>query len=470
MNDSGGTSIVKTPGLTTSPATTDTYQPSSEHTARDDGAAASPWRWPWQFRYRFVRWRWHVLFYVLDSLGWFARLVAFPRRPRSALVDPRKILVIQLDHLGDAVITAAVLPALARRFPRARITVLAADCNREVFEAASTVAEVLISRRNRFSRTHAAGWPLAMIWWGIALRPRKFDLVIDMRGEFPLALVAWLSGTPHRLGWESGGGSFLLSRFALHQRGRPEIESRLELLKLVGVEALANEQYLPWLSPPTWARHSIVRRLESVGFRGRPLVVLHVGAGTPAKRWPVDHWRELLGRLLVEFGARVVLAGGPKERATAAEILREPGWPNTVDWTAQLTLMETAALIQSADLFVGPDSGPAHLAAAVGTRAVVLFSGTNSARQWRPRGQAVLVARHEVSCSPCYRSECLWPDHPCMRGLAPVVVMRSVRQLLSGQLRSDPETKVVIPALDRRLAALSDFTDTTPASFRELTP
>ena len=89
---------------------------------------------------------------------------------------------------------------------------------------------------------------------------------------------------------------------------------------------------------------------------------------------------------------------------------------------------ELAAVIEQSDLFVGADSGPAHLAAAVGTPAVVLFSGTNDPRQWQPWGTDVTVVRHEVRCSPCHRERCPLKEHPCMRGLEVEEVARTVEK------------------------------------------
>ena len=164
-----------------------------------------------------------------------------------------------------------------------------------------------------------------------------------------------------------------------------------------------------------------------------PLFVMHVGAGTPAKQWPAEHWRELIGRIVFRHAARVVLVGGRSDRIIARRILGDcPDFRSAkmglspsldaepaADWTGRLGIVELAALLEAADLFVGADSGPAHLAAAVGTPGVVLFSGTNSPRQWRPPGPLIRVVRHPVECSPCHRERCPLAEHPCMNGLKP---------------------------------------------------
>ncbi|HVC98744.1 MAG TPA: glycosyltransferase family 9 protein [Pirellulales bacterium] len=403
-------------------------------------------------RYRYVRIHWRLLFALIDSIGrqlWsIGRAIGAERQgPRSKADDARSILLVQLDHLGDAVLTAGVLPALRRRFPRARIEVLAAPWNHEVFAACPEVNRLHVSRINRFTRGFRPGWIAATFWWGWKLRCERFDLAIDVRGEFPLALILWLAGARRRLGWDCGGGGFLLTDRARYVPGRPEIESRLALLAEVGVEPdpdlLRRE---PWFDAGHDARRCVHDLLDGLGDPSQPLYVLHIGAGTQAKRWQAEHWRELLGRIIVEHGAKVVLIGAGDERAWAAAITGGLAWPGAHDWTGRLSLVETAALIERACVFVGADSGPAHLAAAVGTPAVVLFSGTNRVDQWRPWGRRVVVLRHEVACSPCHRQTCPWMEHPCMSGLTALAVSRAIHAVLQsrpGTNRNPPGVDIV---------------------------
>jgi ADP-heptose:LPS heptosyltransferase len=386
-------------------------------------------------RYRYVRLRWHTLFAIVDFVGEIvhAFLLKFSagRIPNDPFAAPGSVLLVQLDHLGDAVLTAAMLPALRRHWPLARIEVLAASWNREIFDACDEVDEVHVSRVNRFAPGWRPFWPFAQIWWGLRLRRKRFDLGLDVRGEMPLAAILWVAGVRRRVGWDCGGGGFLLTDSAKFVAGRPEMESRLALMRLIGIDA--PESLLakaPWFVPPAVARASVRNKLErSEACAGR-LFVFHIGAGTAAKRWPASHWQELLGRVIVECGASVILLGGRSERPIADEVLGGHAWPGVENWTGRITVPEMAALIQRADLFVGADSGPAHLASAVGTPAVVLFSGTNRPRQWRPWGRRVAVAKHPVVCSPCHLTKCPLAGHPCMTGLRPEAVMRRVRVVL----------------------------------------
>jgi lipopolysaccharide heptosyltransferase II len=348
--------------------------------------------------------------------------------------DPRVILLVQLDHMGDAVITSVMLPLLRRRYPHASIEVLAGAWNRELFEAMPEVDRVHVSRLTRFSRTGRFGWIVATLWWGLALRRREVDVAIDVRGELPLALILWLSGARCRVGWDAGGGGFLLTHSPRYVHGRPEVESRLALLAELGIRPAAEGRPTRPTLRPTEQGLSAESHLEG------PPIVLHVGAGTEAKQWPAEHWRQLAWYLVVELGRQVVLVGGPDDRIIARRIAGPDAWPGLADWTGRLSVVELAALLERAELLVGGDSGPAHLAAAVGTPVVVLFSGTNRPQQWRPNGERVIVLREPVECSPCHRGRCGRAGHPCMRGLRPETVLAAIRRQLVPTVRVGKES------------------------------
>ena len=444
-------------------------RPSSEGAGTNAAAQSRVRQSPPSGRYRYVRRRWRVLFSVVDAIGeTLARWRCARHRSGECAAAPvRSILLVQLDHLGDALLTAAVLPDLRRRFPHARLEVLAAPWNREVFEASPQVDRVHLSRWNRFAGGWRPGWFLATLAWGWRLR-RRFDVAIDVRGEFPQAALLWLTGARRRLGWDCGGGGFLLTDRAAFLPGRPEIESRLALLSLLGVKPGRRvSSQRPWFDPGHEARLRVNRRLATLGDEQAPLVVLHVGGGSPAKRWPPAHWQELMGRLLVEYGARIVLIGSLSERTIARAVTGGRAWPQVLDYVGRLSLRETAALIEQADLLTGGDSGPAHLAAAVGTAAIVLFSGTNRVRQWRPWGRRVYIARHRVSCSPCHRRKCPLAGHPCMTELTPEAVMRKVQQVLVAPALRDENSRSSLATAHLRAEASEQLV--APESFT-LTP
>lgn len=436
-------------------------------------------------RYRYTRLRWRVAFALVDWVGaWLFALGSTLRRwfskdrTNELPAEPEVVLLVQLDHLGDAILTTSMLPWLRRQYPSASIEVLASPWNREVFDAAAEVDWVHVFRWNRFARgvLPSLVWVPAIVWQGWRLRRRRIGLAVDVRGDFPIALMLWIAGAKRRVGWSAGGGGFLLSESAEFVPNRPELESRRALLEKLGIEPADDDRLRPRFHPSPWARrqirgwlttwlrqadklceesnaaskevirlsvmpdHHMTRNDPGTPALRRPLIVLHIGAGTPAKQWPVEHWRELLGRVAIDHHARVVLVGNARERRLARRILQGRRWPGVLDGTGWLSLDELAALIELADLFVGADSGPAHLAASVDTPVVALFSGTNRAEQWSPVGRQVVVLREPAACSPCHREQCRWREHPCMRNLSPKRVTVEVGAMLQTTILS-PKTE-----------------------------
>jgi ADP-heptose:LPS heptosyltransferase len=424
-------------------------------------------------RYRYSKLRWRILVHVLDAAGAVATAAWRCARPVRKVDDPRRILVVQLDHLGDSVLTSPLLARLKAAYPRAAIDVLASPSNHEVFSANPDVRRVRIARRTWFER-HPGRWGFLRAVWdlGLSIRGEGYDLGIDVRGDVLTVLVLAMGGIPRRVGWAMGGGAFLLTDVAKWVRGRHEVRSRLALLEALGippdpearvevhVEDRDRATVARWLGE-AWPR-KLHRRLEvsahasvsavsgprvlahgphelhSTAFAsgdpewlhaGRfgavpPLLAVHIGAGTQAKRWPRRHWSSLIARFL-EDGWRVIVVGGPED-PPATELT--PPHDRFRDWTGRLSVTQSTALLERADLFIGADSGPAHLAASAGTLSVILFSGTNQPRQWRPWSRHSLILRRRVPCQPCHQKSCPLADHPCMSGLTPDRVYRAARR------------------------------------------
>ena len=385
--------------------------------------------------YRYTRRRWRVLFGVIDFLGgaFAAACRCLAPRPKVLSSDPKTILLVQLDHLGDAVMTTAILAPLRARFPHARIDVLAAPWNREVFELRSEIDRILVCDRNRFRRRGRAAWMIAIGSWGWRLRRESYDLGIDLRGEFPIALLLWLSGASRRVGWKSGGGGFLLTDSVEYDYARHEVDSRFAILDRLGIDSHA-EARLPKLECDEITR---CMALERAGIAaGQSLVILHVGAGTPAKRWPVEHWRQLVSRLIESTNSLVAVVASAEEACLADDVCAGFAPARAKNLAGRLSLAELVGLLSASDLMIGGDSGPAHVAAAAGAVVTTIFSGTNDASRWRPMGRNVEVVRADVACSPCHRALCAWRDHACMRRVTPHAVMAAAR-------RSRPELFIV---------------------------
>jgi len=422
-------------------------------------------------RYRYSKLRWRVSVRALDLLGALAMWAWRLARPARPVAPPRRVLLVQLDHLGDAVLTSPLLSRLRSAYPGAAIHVLASASNYEVFAADRDVDRVRLAEKTWFARERGRWALLSAVWsLGRSLRGEGYDLGIDVRGDILTVLVLALAGIPRRVGWSMGGGAFLLTDVAAWVPGRHEVRARLALLDTLAIPADGPARVSVFVSDadrvavagllrdawpdappaPTRARHAHHApgraRQGSVTSAPRvrvspapprwdeaewlhagrfgapaPMLAVHLGAGTAAKRWPAAHWRVLVARFLAD-GWRVAVVGGPDDVAHASDLRPHP---NLRDWAGRLTVTQTAALLERSDLFIGGDSGPSHLAASAGLPSVILFSGTNRVGQWRPWSRLALVLRHSVPCRPCHQKVCPLADHPCMAGLDPDRVHRS---------------------------------------------
>ncbi len=434
-------------------------------------------------RYRYSKLRWRLLVHVLDAVGTLAVEAVRRFRPASQVAAPRRILVVQLDHLGDAVLSTPLLSELRAAYPAAVIDVLASPSNHEVFEGDPNVDGVWVAQRTWFERRPDRWALLTAVWTlGRQLREFKYDLGIDVRGDVLSVLVLALAGVRRRVGWSMGGGAFLLTDVAEWIPGRHEVRSRLALLDRLGIAPAPSARVDVHVTDEdriavarrlaeAWPRRSASpRRAEVLARAPRarghadmravrkpasapagptpdepdwlhadrfaplpPLLAVHLGAGNAAKRWPTRSWKLLVQRFL-DDGWRIVVVGGVDDLALSTGL---PEHDRIRDWAGTLTVAQTTALLERADLFIGADSGPAHLAASAGTLSVILFSGTNQLRQWRPWSRHSLTLRRRVPCHPCHQKVCPLADHPCMSGLEPERVYRAAMRWWSRTHRAE---------------------------------
>jgi ADP-heptose:LPS heptosyltransferase len=428
-------------------------------------------------RYRYSKLRWRLLVRALDLLGTIVMAIVRRFRPVGRLSGPQRVLVVQLDHLGDAVLSTPLIAELRAAYPEATIDVLASPSNHEVFEADPLVNRVWVAERTWFER-RPDRWALVTAVWslGRSLRGMGYDLGIDVRGDVLTVLVLALAGVPRRVGWSMGGGAFLLTDVTAWIPGRHEVRSRLALLRQLGIEPDESARVDVHVTDhdrvvvarrlaEAWPRRSVRRSEVAVPARRRgagrgtrpassslpaapdeadwlhadrfsplpPLLAVHLGAGTAAKRWPTRSWKVLVERFL-DSGWRVVVVGAIEDLPLSSALTPHD---RLRDWTGTMTVTQTTALLERADLFIGADSGPAHLAASAGTLSVILFSGTNQPRQWRPWSRHSLTLRHRVPCQPCHQKVCPLADHPCMSGLDPERVYRGAMRWWSRTHRAE---------------------------------
>jgi ADP-heptose:LPS heptosyltransferase len=232
----------------------------------------------------------------------------------------------------------------------------------------------------------------------------KYDLAIDLYPFFPtMAGLMWRAAIPARAGFTSGGGGPLHTHRLDWQDDRAHVTTKqrrlIDVVLPPGKESPSGIRYS--LTPVSAeAREHARNRLAALNVVG-DYAVIHPGAGAALKGWVVDRWRDVAAQLSAE-GLGVVLTGSGVEEKTLAQSIAK-GIDGCVDVVGMTTWSEFVNIVSGARVAISPDTATAHVAAAMGTPCVVLFSGINDLREWMPIGSRVVPLINAVPCAPCFR-------------------------------------------------------------------
>jgi len=333
----------------------------------------------------------------------------------------RRILVIRPGGMGDMVILLPVIRALREKFAGAAIDVVCEKRNVDVLTLAGMGQEAMVYDTN----------PLRFL---SSLIRRKYDITIDSEQFHHFSAVfALLSRAAVRIGFGvNPRRNPLYTHLVDYDKTGPE---GLQFLKLLEPLGIRNARHNHGQSLDTGniavssAEAHLLRQLD-----GRQCLVIHPTGSTPYKRWEPDKFVRLIKQLYSELHMDIVLAGGEQDREIAKQILA--GTADMVNgsvfsFAGEFSLLATAAVIRQATLFVGCDSGLAHLAIALGTPTVVLF-GPSDHLKWGYEGQAHAVIRKNLPCSPCFMFGYSKPCRTiaCMRDITEEEVATACRRVL----------------------------------------
>jgi len=276
-----------------------------------------------------------------------------------------RILIVRLSAIGDVIHGLPVLCALRERFPQALLAWVAEERAAALLRGHKALDELIIVPRG-WLKSPRVVWELRR-----RLRALRFDMTIDLQGLTKSAVAAWLSGCSRRIGFGDEKGREL-SRWLNNRRVRTRrphvVDCNLELLKPLGIESPPVRFDVPENEADRAAAEAMIRQAGVEDGFG----VINPGAGWPSKLWPTKRYAAVAGHLGRAWGLpTLVVWAGQQERAWAAEIAAGSDGHGRVAPPTSLT--ELAALVRRARLFVGSDTGPLHLAAAVGTPCVGLF-------------------------------------------------------------------------------------------------
>lgn len=289
--------------------------------------------------------------------------------------DPRNILVIDFGQLGDVVMSLPALHAIRRRFPRARITVAVGKPGAEIIDLSRCADDTLVVDRVALRDGFKPLSVLRLLQLVRDVRGRRFDFVIDLHSLSETNLLGFLSGAPKRLysrrphAWEFLANFSPRPPIEADHRTRHLVDRYLDVLQPLDIKDAPKAPRLGTRSIDDQAIERILKKAKAE--TGAPLVGLFPGAGHPSRCWPLERFAELADFLERNHGARVLVFAGPEERAWLPAM--RDLFPKSVLILDRLTIAQLASAQARLAVFVSNDTGPMHIAAAVGSPVVLLL-------------------------------------------------------------------------------------------------
>ncbi len=342
-----------------------------------------------------------------------------------------RILCVRLDYLGDVLMSTPAVRALKESLPGSRITLLTSTGGAAVVRHVPEIDEVIdyAAPWMKSSHGHEARDDFDLI---DRLAHRRFDAAVIFtvysQSPLPAAMLCHLAGIPLRLAHCRENPYRLLTHWVRetepHEQVRHEVRRQLDLVARIGAQA-SDERLSFRVSAVdlAWAR----ARLLSLDIDlSRPWIVMHPGATAPSRRYPPEHWQAVARGLARELRCPLVFTGSGDETELVEKIRSD--MPGTHSLAGQVDLGKLAALLSLAPLLISNNTGPVHVAAAVGTPIVDLYALTNP--QHTPWQVPSRVLYQDVPCRYCYKSICPQGHHRCLSELAPERVIAAAKELL----------------------------------------
>jgi len=330
----------------------------------------------------------------------------------------KKILVRAPNWIGDAVMTLPGLESLGEfyqdkyndKYERVELTVLAKPWVVPVYENNAAVNDVI-----EFESEHAT--LLGKLKLIKLLKARKFDEAVLFQNAIEAAILTRLAGIPERIGYARDGRSFLLTKKIQFKGDIVDKHQVYYYQKIVeDMGGAKKDALMPRItlkeSELIWAK----KFLEDTVTPDSPFIGIAPGASYgPAKKWPLENFTALLNKFVEEKNAVPVILGGPGDKEDAGKI-SDGLSVRHMNLTDRLTLRQSMAVMSLLNVFITNDSGPMHIASAMGVSTVALF-GSTSPTHTGPLNVNTKVIKDEIECSPCFERTCPYGHYDCFKGL-----------------------------------------------------
>jgi lipopolysaccharide heptosyltransferase II len=319
-----------------------------------------------------------------------------------------KILLVRLDHIGDLLMATPAIAALRRRFPEARIDLLGGERAKEIFRGNTDINHVHTFEATWYDpRRGKEIWPIDVVSALWKLRREKYDVCVDLRGDFRvLFLFLWLTGARRRIGFHDLGLGFLLTDSTSYDKEKNYLELNFEVLSPLNVDR--NDPRVRF-SIAEEEEDYIDKMFEVHEITGEDRIVgINPTTNRIEQRWSEKRFAELSDRLIDEAHVKVVLLSAETE-ASVARLVPLHMKNKVIDLVGKTNLGQLGVLMKKLSLYIANDSGPMHLSIALNTPTIGLFGTTSVQKSWPYNRNSTFfrAIAADVDCHrPCYVKDC----------------------------------------------------------------
>lgn len=342
----------------------------------------------------------------------------------------KRILIVRTDRVGDVIVSTPVITAARSAFPNAYIAFMVSPETKEIVAQNPYLNEVIVydkksKHRGIFQTLRFARW----------LRAKRFDLALILHSTVRVNIVSFLAGIPKRVGYRRGKMDFLLTDGLPYKKRfgeKHESEYSLDVLRSLGIDAETSPLVMPIKKED---EKNIDNLLRECGLKeGERFVVINPGASCNSRIWPSENFAKVADILIERFGIKVILVSSPNQvQMKIGERVRALMKNKPLFLCGRTSLGEMAALFKKASLLVSNDSGPVHIASAVGTPLISIFGRKEkglSPTRWRGLGPKSITVHKDVGCIECLAHNCK-KGFLCLRSISAEDIIEKARDLLS---------------------------------------
>jgi len=346
----------------------------------------------------------------------------FYKTPLPKDFIPKRILVVKLDHLGDVLLATPVFSNLSRAYPDAELHALTGAWSRVVLEKHPDVNKVLEYNSPAFCRT---GLPTSLkqtFQLYRALRHQKYDLMVELRNDWRIICFSLLRVAPKRIDRATlqVANKLGFARFT----GIHETTRNLDVLNKAGIPTpIKTTTFSITTEDKKWASNFLTAHQID---QKRPLIAIHPGSPIPLKRWMPERYAELADWLIARKQAKILFVGVADEMPIITKI-QQLMRAESINIAGKTTLTQLASILHISNVFIGNDSGPMHLAAAVGTPTIGLY-GPGDPTRFRPVGIKCQIIQRKQDCPPCAGTTCRFGKDGCMAKIQVIDVIQTLEE------------------------------------------